>query len=93
MIITFGDTTQPGQVPASITGSRARTIVFRNTGPNTVYWGWEKDVNARTDGNPKRGVTLLTMEGMVIDGKDMLSTNIYFAAAAGGNTIDYTLNL
>jgi hypothetical protein len=92
MILTFGDTTQPGAVAAKIAIARARTVVFRNNCANTIYWGWEPTTNAKLDGNPQVGVRLKTDEWVVIDGKDMLATNIYFASAAGGNVIEYTLN-
>lgn len=85
MLLTFGTGT------ARIQGiPTARKIVFRNTGPNTVYWGFEPTTSAA---GPAQGVPLLTDDGFILDGDGRIGVTVYFAAAAGGNFINYTQQL
>lgn len=82
MLLTFTNT-------GSIHGSPSRRkMCFVNSGPATVYWGWEA---ATSLGGATQGIPLTTGQGMIIDGNDNLTQPVYFACAATG-TVNYTEN-
>jgi hypothetical protein len=80
MTLTFGAAvaTLPGK-------PSAKKIVFRNTGPNTVYWGFEPS---------QQDLPLATNEGYIVDGAPgNIGVNVYFRGTTTGNIIAYSQQL
>lgn len=83
MLLTVDSTGE--KIPGNTQGTR-RKLVFRNTGANTVYWGFEIGTSAV---GPSQGVPLAANEGMVIDGINSINKPVYFVSPTG-STINWT---
>jgi len=62
-----------------------KKIAFRNTGANTVFWGFEKF---------QQDMPLAANEGYIVDGAPgNIGVNVYFRGTTTGNIIAYTQQL
>lgn len=85
MQITVTDT--PTYLPEAI---GRKQLILRNTGSNTVYYGWESTVSATAGAS--QGVPLKADEPLSFAGRDLdLSGRLYLVCASGQTTtINYT---